>query len=288
MRRVTSVLSSKSTLEGAGVKLKRVFGYDEVPLFDPFLLLDHFGSKRPEDYVRGFPWHPHRGIETVTYMLNGEVEHGDSLGNSGAIWSGDVQWMTAGSGIIHQEMPKRYDGLMQGFQLWVNLPARKKMMAPKYRGIKKDEIPVLENEGIEIKVLSGRIDEMEGPVQDLVVDVEYFDVKLAAGKQFEHLTESSRKVLAYVFEGSGYLGDVLVTAQQCALFGEGDTVKVRTDDGLRFLLVSGETLKEPVAWGGPIVMNTKEELARAFKELDEGTFIKAGKTVRTSRGYHQR
>jgi len=220
-------------------------------------------------------------------MLNGEVEHGDSLGNSGVIRSGDVQWMTAGSGIIHQEMPKRYDGLMQGFQLWVNLPARKKMMAPRYRGITKDEIPALEKEGTEIKVLAGKIDGIEGPVQDLVVDVEYFDVKLAAGKVFEHPAEGSRKMLAYVFEGSGYFGDVLITSQQCALFGEGDTFKVRTDDGLRFLLVSGKTLKEPVAWGGPIVMNSKEELATAFKELDEGTFIKAGKTVKTSRDFYR-
>jgi len=286
-RGIAKILSSKPTLEGAGVKLRRVFGYNEVPLFDPFLLLDHFGSENPEDYVRGFPWHPHRGIETVTYMLNGEVEHGDSMGNSGVIGSGDVQWMTAGSGIIHQEMPKRYDGLMQGFQLWVNLPAKKKMMAPRYRGITKDQIPALEKEGAEIKVIAGTIDEIEGPVQDLVVDVEYFDVKLAAGKAFERATERGCKVFAYVFEGSGYSDDVLVKSQQCALFDEGDTVKIRTNVGLRFLFVSGKPLKEPVAWGGPIVMNSKEELAKAFEELEEGTFIKAGRTVKTSKGFYR-
>jgi redox-sensitive bicupin YhaK (pirin superfamily) len=181
-RIVKQILKSRPTMEGAGVRLKRVFGYNEVPLFDPFLLLDHFGSDNPADYVRGFPWHPHRGIETVTYMLNGEVEHCDSIGSSGVIRSGDVQWMTAGSGIIHQEMPRRYDGLMRGFQLWVNLPAKKKMIEPKYRGITKDQIPTLEKEGIRIRVIARRIDETEGPVQDLAVDVEYFDVELSAGK----------------------------------------------------------------------------------------------------------
>jgi len=286
-RGIAKILSGKPTVEGAGVRLKRVFGYNEVPLFDPFLLLDHFGSENPEDYVRGFPWHPHRGIETVTYMLNGEVEHGDSMGNSGVIRSGDVQWMTAGSGIIHQEMPKKYEGLMQGFQLWVNLPARKKMMAPRYRGITKDQIPALKKEGAEIKVIAGAIEGIEGPVQGLVVDVEYFDVKLAAGKTFERATERGCKVFAYVFEGSGYSDDVLIKSQQCAVFDEGDTVRIGANEGLRFLFVSGKPLKEPVAWGGPIVMNSEEELAKAFEELDEGTFIKTGRTVKTSKDFYR-
>jgi len=286
-RIVKQILNSKPTLEGAGVRLKRVFGYHEVPLFDPFLLLDHFGSENPEDYIKGFPWHPHRGIETVTYVLNGEVEHGDSIGNRGVIRSGDVQWMTAGSGIIHQEMPREYDGLMKGFQLWVNLPAEKKMIAPRYRGITKDQIPTLEKEGAKIEVIAGRIDETEGPIQDLVVSVEYFDVKLEAWKTFEHSTKRDCKVFAYVVEGSGYSDDTLIESQHCALFGEGDNVKIGTKDGVRFLFVSGKPLNESVAWGGPIVMNTEEELAEAFHELGEGTFIKTGRLVRPSRDFYR-
>jgi redox-sensitive bicupin YhaK (pirin superfamily) len=286
-RRVKRVFEGKQTMEGAGVRLKRVFGYNEVPLLDPFLLLDHFGSKNPADYVMGFPWHPHRGIETVTYMWDGEVEHGDSMGNSGVIRSDDVQWMTAGSGIIHQEMPRRYDGLMRGFQLWVNLPAEKKMMTPRYRGITRDQIPTLEKEGAKIKVVAGRIDETEGPVRDLVVRIEYFDVALAAGKTFEHLTDRDDKVFAYVVEGSAYSQSTQIKPFHCGVFGEGDSVKIETMNGVRFLLVTGEPLKEHVAWGGPIVMNSEEELAKAFRELEEGTFIKAGKTVDASRGFYR-
>lgn len=286
-RIIKQILNSKPTIEGAGVRLRRVFGYYEVPLFDPFLLLDHFGSENPEDYIRGFPWHPHRGIETVTYMLNGEVEHGDSLGNTGVIRSGDVQWMTAGSGIIHQEMPRRHDGLMQGFQLWVNLPAEKKMIAPKYRGITKDQIPTWKKEGTKIKVIAGKIDETEGPVQDLAINVEYFDVKLGAGKTFEHATERSHNVFAYVVEGAGHADDTVIESQHCAVFGEGDNVKIGTKDGLRFLFVSGKPLQESVAWGGPIVMNTQEELARAFQELEEGTFVTTGRTVKPKRGFYR-
>jgi redox-sensitive bicupin YhaK (pirin superfamily) len=286
-RNVKQTLKSKATIEGAGVRLKRVFGYNEVPLFDPFLLLDNFGSENPEDYIRGFPWHPHRGIETVTYMLSGEVEHGDSMGNSGLIRSGDVQWMTAGSGIIHQEMPRRYEGLMQGFQLWVNLPAKKKMIDPRYRGITENHIPILEKEGAKIRPIAGIIDGTEGPVQDLMVDVEYFDIELAASKTFEHSTEMDWNTFAYVVKGSGYFDDKLIESQQCALFGKGNSVRIKTEDGIRFLLVSGKPLKEPVAWGGPIVMNTQEELARAFKELDQGTFIKNSRTVKPSRNFYR-
>jgi redox-sensitive bicupin YhaK (pirin superfamily) len=287
VRMVKQILKSRPTLEGAGVRLKRVFGYNEVPLFDPFLLLDHFGSQNPEDYIKGFPWHPHRGIETVTYMLNGEVEHGDSMGNSGLIASGDVQWMTAGSGIIHQEMPRRYAGLMQGFQLWVNLTAKKKMTSPRYRGIIKDQIPALEKEGAKINVIAGRINNTEGPVQDLMVDVEYFDVELEAGKAFEHKTKEDWKVFAYVVRGSAVSNDTLIKSEHCAIFSDGDIVKIGTRDGVRFLFITGKPLGEPVAWGGPIVMNTEEELAKAFQELEEGTFIKAGRTVETSRGFYR-
>jgi hypothetical protein len=286
-RAIKQVLKSKVTIEGAGVRLKRVFGYNEVPLFDPFLLLDHFGSEDPEDYIKGFPWHPHRGIETVTYMLSGEVEHGDSLGNKGVIGSGDIQWMTAGSGIIHQEMPKEYFGLMQGFQLWVNLPARKKMIVPKYRGITKHQIPSLKREGAEIKIIAGKIDGVEGPVQDLVVDVEYFDVTLAVEKTFERSSERGSTAFLHVIEGSGYVEDKLIESEHCALFGDGDTVGVRTEDGIRFLFVQGKPLGEPVAWGGPIVMNTEEELARAFEELEEGKFIKDGGAVKPSRDFYR-
>lgn len=286
-RAIKQVLKSKATMEGAGVRLKRVFGYNEVPLFDPFLLLDHFGSEDPEDYVKGFPWHPHRGIETVTYMLSGEVEHGDSLGNKGVIRSGDIQWMTAGSGIIHQEMPKEYFGLMHGFQLWVNLPAKKKMIVPKYRGITKHQIPSLKREGAEIKIIAGKIDEVEGPVQDLVVDVEYFDVTLAAEKTFERPSERGSTAFLYVIEGSGYVEDKLTESEHCALLGDGDTVRVRTEDGIRFLFVQGKPLGEPIAWGGPIVMNTEEELARAFEELEEGKFIKDGGAPKPSRNFYR-
>jgi redox-sensitive bicupin YhaK (pirin superfamily) len=286
-RIVTKVLKSKQTLEGAGVRLKRVFDGDEVRLFDPFLLLDHFGSDDPEDYIKGFPWHPHRGIETVTYMFTGEVEHGDSMGNKGVIKSGDVQWMTAGSGIIHQEMPKRYEGLMQGFQLWVNLPAKKKMMAPRYRGITGDQIPSLEKDGANIKVIAGSIDAIEGPVRDLVVDVEYSDVQLKSGSRFEHPTDTGLTVFAYVINGAILAGDALVKQENCALFGKGDQVNIIAKERARFLFVTGKPLNEPIVWGGPIVMNTEAELARAYEDLERGTFVKNGGTIKPSKNFYR-
>lgn len=286
-RVVAKVLKSRPTLEGAGVRLKRVFNGGEVQLFDPFLLLDHFGSDDPKDYIKGFPWHPHRGIETVTYMLTGEVEHGDSMDNRGTISSGDVQWMTAGSGIIHQEMPKKHDGLMQGFQLWVNLPAKKKMMAPRYRGITRKYIPSWEKEGVKLKIIAGKIDGTEGPVQDLVVDVEYFDVHLEAGSKFERPTDADLTVFAYVINGSAYCGDTLIEPENCALFGKGDHVTVTTREGAHFLFAIGRSLNEPVAWGGPIVMNTEAELAKAFEELEQGTFVKNGKAVKPSKNFYK-
>ena len=185
-RKVQRVLERQTTLEGAGVKLKRVLGNDNNSTLDPFLILDHFGSDTPEDYIKGFPWHPHRGIETVTYMWKGEVKHGDSMGNKGVIKSGDIQWMTAGSGIIHQEMPQKYDGLMPGFQLWINLPATKKMVDPKYRGIESEQVPILQKNGARIKVIAGIVDGTVGQVRDLSIDIEYFDIELSAGKAFDH------------------------------------------------------------------------------------------------------
>lgn len=205
VRKIKRVLQSKQTIEGAGVRLRRAFGFNEVPLLDPFLLLDHFGSTDPADYLAGFPWHPHRGIETVTYMIAGTVQHADSLGNNGIIGSGDVQWMTAGSGIIHQEMPQRYDGLMTGFQLWTNLPASHKMMAPRYREVKQEQIPTVElRERARVKIVSGEVDGVKGPVRDIFVEPEYFSVGLAPSAEFEHLIKRGHTTFAYGFEGSGY------------------------------------------------------------------------------------
>jgi quercetin 2,3-dioxygenase len=278
-RTVKKILNRRSTLEGAGVKLKRVLGNDDDSTLDPFLLLDHFGSEDPEDYILGFPWHPHRGMETVTYMWTGEVEHSDSMGNKGVIKSGDIQWMTAGSGIIHQEMPQKYNGLMQGFQLWVNLPAKKKMIDPKYRGIEKQQIPVLEKVGAKIKVIAGKVDGTEGPVHDLAIYIEYFDVELDAGTVFNHTVSEKDTVFAYVVEGSIEIGEKILQGQ-CAVFSDGDLVKIVSKGGARFLFVSGEPLHEPVAWRGPIVMNTEEELDKAFEELRSDTFIKNNNPVK--------
>jgi redox-sensitive bicupin YhaK (pirin superfamily) len=266
-------------LEGAGVRLKRVFGYKETDLMDPFLLLDHFGSENPEDYIKGFPWHPHRGIETITYMISGEVEHEDSLGNAGTIESGDVQWMTAGSGIIHQEMPNRSNGLMMGFQLWANLPSSSKMMHPRYRDIKDSDIPeVVTESGAKVRIICGKLDGKCGPVTEIVTDPEYMDVIVPAGKEFTHSVKKGHTVFAYVFEGSGYFDkdkEQLIESGHLVLFEDGDQIIARTrDKQLRFLLVSGMPIGEPIAWYGPIVMNNREELDLAFREYREGTFIK--------------
>ena len=281
-KKIMKVLRSKPTIEGAGVRLRRAFGYYEVPLLDPFLMLDHFGSDNPADYLAGFPWHPHRGIETVTYMIRGTVEHGDSMGNKGVIASGDVQWMTAGSGIIHQEMPKRYEGQSMGFQLWVNLPASRKMMEPRYREVKKDEISEVPlAKGVHVKVVAGQLNGVKGPVRDLVVDCEYFDVSLDPRATFEHPVRQGYKAFAYVFEGSGHFdGDSgkLVDMEHLVVYHQdGDHVKVTSGDAkVGFILALGKPLGEPVAWRGPIVMNTEEELDLAFEEYSNGTFIKSG------------
>ncbi len=282
IRKINKVLQSKPTLEGAGVKLKRVFGYYEKPLLDPFLLLDNFGSDNVDDYIAGFPWHPHRGIETVTYMLAGEVEHGDSLGNKGVIYSGDVQWMTAGSGIVHQEMPRRFEGEMRGFQLWVNLPKSHKMMNPRYRDVKSETIPEFSpNSKVKIKIIAGGLNGTSGPVQDLVVNTEYFDIALSSNTEFEIDTKTDYTAFAFVFEGSGYFDPderEVIKIDHLVIFDQGDKVKIRTKaDPVRFLFVSGEPLNEPIAWRGPIVMNTDEELMVAFEEYRNGTFIKREK-----------
>jgi redox-sensitive bicupin YhaK (pirin superfamily) len=279
-RKVKKAIQSKPTLEGAGVHLKRAFGNNEVPLFDPFLLLDDFRSDNPEHYRAGFPWHPHRGIETITYVLKGEVEHGDSMGNKGAISSGDTQWMTAGSGIVHQEMPRGDDeGRMEGFQLWANLPSSHKMMEPRYRDIKSRQAPVaaLEN-GTKVKVICGKVGKHEGSVKGIVIDPEYLDVTVPARAEFLHPTKRGHTVFAYVIEGRGHFDAQkkapLGNGTLC-LFDDGDHVAITTEhEPVRFLLISGKPIGEPVAWYGPIVMNTEEELKIAFEEYRNGTFIK--------------
>jgi redox-sensitive bicupin YhaK (pirin superfamily) len=281
IRKIDSILRSKPTIEGAGVHLKRAFGWNEVPLLDPFLLLDDFHSSDPSDYMAGFPWHPHRGIETVTYVLDGKVEHEDSIGNKGAILSGDLQWMTAGNGIIHQEMPKQHGETLWGFQLWVNLPASQKMMHPRYRGVENEQVPTasLDN-GVKVKVISGEVEGVRGPVQDIVVDPEYLDVEIPPATQFEHGVKSDHKAFAYVIRGQGTMSPHLgrpIGPEELVIYGDGDGLQMQSgDEPLRFLLISGKPIDEPVAWRGPIVMNTQEELELAFHEYRHGTFIKHG------------
>ncbi len=270
-------LKRKPTIEGAGVHLNRVFGFSELPKLDPFLMLDDFRSDNPEHYLKGFPWHPHRGIETITYVLKGDVEHGDSLGNTGVISTGDVQWMTAGSGIIHQEMPKGdAQGAMYGFQLWANLPASQKMMQPRYRGITADQIPAVELEnGVRIKVIAGTIGGVKGPMDEIVIDPEYFDCTVPTGETFIHKTDPTYTAFIYVIGGRGKTDGTDIDNGTLVLFDQGGQLSVKaTNESLRFLLLTGKPLNEPVAWRGPIVMNTQAELETAFQEYQEGTFIK--------------
>jgi len=296
-RKIKKVMKGKPTIEGAGVQLKRAFGFSEVPLFDPFLMLDDFRSDNPGHYSKGFPWHPHRGIETITYMIDGTVEHGDSMGNKGVITAGDLQWMTAGSGVIHQEMPKGdKNGLMGGFQLWANLPSSRKMMDPRYRDVKRQQIPeVVLDGGTTIKVICGRVGSIEGPVRDIVIEPEYLDVSVPPQTEFIHRTTPGHTVFAYVIAGKGYFckeknpfsyeiagenyfdmqRDPFVDNRSLVLFEDGDEIMAMAEkDPVRFLLISGRPIGEPVAWYGPIVMNTQEELQAAFEELERGTFIK--------------
>jgi quercetin 2,3-dioxygenase len=298
IRPVKRIVQSKPTLEGAGVKLRRAFGFGETSEFDPFLLLDDFRNDRPEDYRAGFPWHPHRGIETITYVLAGEVEHGDSLGNKGKMGPGDVQWMTAGSGILHQEMPKGDTrGRMHGFQLWANLPSHLKMTAPRYQDISANAIPeIVDDDGTRVRVVCGDFWGKKGPVEGVAADPRYLDIFVPPGRRKTLPVEVDRHAFAYVFEGSGTFsaasqpfgvltekdtaaGETLVREQtgnrSLIVFDRGDEVTVQAgDEGVRFLLVSGKPIEEPVAWYGPIVMNTQAELQTAVSELSSGSFIK--------------
>lgn len=282
-RTIRTVIESRPMREGAGVRLKRVFGNSEVPLFDPFLMLDDFRSNNPDHYRAGFPWHPHRGIETITYVLKGDVEHGDSMGNKGVISSGDMQWMTAGSGIIHQEMPQGDDeGRMEGFQLWANLPRAHKMMEPRYRDIKSAGVPEIEIEnGVKIRLICGRIGEREGPVKGIIIDPEYLDVMAPPKTELKYPTRPGHTVFAYVIEGQGHFDETksrLIGNGAVCLYADGDHIEVSTAEApVRFLLISGKPIGEPVAWHGPIVMNTEEELELAFEEYRKGTFIKHNK-----------
>jgi len=297
LRPIKKLSQSKPTLEGAGVRLRRAFGFGNTSEFDPFLLLDDFRNDIPQDYMAGFPWHPHRGIETITYVLAGTVEHGDSLGNRGTIGPGDIQWMTAGRGISHQEMPKGDQiGQMHGFQLWANLPASLKMTAPRYQEVKAPEIPeVTDDDGTKARIVCGSFWGKRGPVEGIAADPIYIDVTVPPGKRKTIPVETTRHAFAYVFAGSGKFCNAseplavptegvkwLETAppteadnRSLVLFDRGDDLVVQAgDEGIRFLLVSGKPLQEPVAWYGPIVMNTQAQLRQAYEELREGTFLK--------------
>ncbi|MFC2157939.1 pirin family protein [Acidobacteriota bacterium] len=283
IRGIRETFPSQPTLEGAGVRLKRAFGYQQVPKLDPFLLLDDFHSDSPEDYIKGFPWHPHRGIETVTYMLNGQVEHGDSMGNTGLIGSGDIQWMSAGSGIIHQEMPKKQDDYLWGFQLWVNLPAHEKMTKPRYQDIHSQSIPEFKSEdGINVKVIAGHYKDLFGPVRDIICEPEYLDVTLPAHVEFKHSIPENHTAFIYTIEGEGNFSpktQSIVGKEHIVLFDQGRELIINSrDNPIQFLLISGKPINEPVAWYGPIVMNTEEELQQAFDEYRQGTFIKDSNT----------
>ena len=298
VRPVTSITCAKPTLEGAGVHLHRAFGFHDPSMLDPFLLFDDFRNENPEDYRGGFPWHPHRGIETITYVLNGTVEHGDSLGNEGTLGAGDVQWMTAGSGIMHQEMPKgNAQGQMHGFQLWANLPGSMKMTAPRYQDVSGTEIPeVIDDDGTRVKIITGEFWGKRGPVDGIAADPLYLDVFVPAGIQKRFKVDTYRNTFAYVFEGAGRFADASdptgillekeVMGEELNIrdmsgnrtlvqFSTGDEIAVQAGpEGMRFLLVAGTPIQEPVAWHGPIVMNTREELMQAFQELRNDTFIK--------------
>ena len=300
LRPIKRVIKAKPTVEGAGVRLRRAFGFGATSDFDPFLLLDDFRNDVPEDYLAGFPWHPHRGIETITYVLAGNVEHGDSLGNRGSLGPGDIQWMTAGRGIIHQEMPKGDSlGRMHGFQLWANLPASLKMTAPRYQEVHATQVPeTIEDDGTRARVVCGTFWGKKGPIDGIAADPIYIDVSVPPGKRKTLPVETDRHAFAYVFAGGGKfcnasaplavptegLGWLDTAPPQAAenrcliLFDRGDEVVVQAgDEGIRFLLVSGKPLKEPVAWYGPIVMNTQEQLQQAYEQLQEGTFLKSEK-----------
>lgn len=281
IRNVIKTVTGKRAVDGAGVNLVRVIGYGDVKEFDPFLMLDAFDSENPEDYIKGFPWHPHRGIETITYLIKGNMEHGDSLGNKGSILDGDCQWMNAGSGIMHQEMPKASDRML-GAQLWLNLPKENKMSVPKYNDIKSDMIPKVKEEGTTISVIAGDYKGNTSSFYGDYVKILYFDVNMEEGAQWSFETDEKLNLFIYIVEGEGYFGDSdeLIESKRALLFDKGNIFKAKAGkEGLRFFLYAGKPLNEPIGWGGPIVMNTREELQQAFKDLDDGTFIKHKITI---------
>lgn len=276
-RNIKQIIKGRRAMDGAGVRLVRVVGHDDVKNFDPFLMLDAFDSMNPDDYTRGFPWHPHRGIETITYLIQGEIEHGDSLGNHGVIKDGDCQWMTAGSGIVHQEMPIAAPRML-GAQLWLNLPKKDKMTNPAYNDIKSSDIPVIKEENATIRVISGAYKDTKGAFEGAYIKPIYLDVTVNENSKWTFDTNASDTLFIYIVEGEAILEEnssEVIEEKQAVLFGEGNTLSIETQEKpIRFLLLSATPLKEPIAWGGPIVMNTEEELREAFMELDLGTFVK--------------
>ena len=280
-RKVARIVEPRAVMEGAGVRLIRSIATSELDHVDPFLLFDHFGSKDPADYIKGFPMHPHRGIETVTYMISGHVNHKDSIGNSGSITDGDVQWMTSGRGIMHEEMPQPHEDEMIGFQLWVNLPARLKMIPPRYQNITSDQLPEIQHEdGVRIRVIAGEVDGVRGPVKEIVADPTYLDISIPSGGTFSQPVDSGHAAFAYIFEGEGFFEaetpdtETPIDSPRLIVFDDGDLVSARaSDQGVRFLLVSGNPLNEPIARYGPFVMNTQAEIEQALKDLKNGTFI---------------
>lgn len=276
MKTTKLIQKAVETSDGAGVKLNRVFGYNEIPLFDPFLMLDYFSSENPDDFKRGFPWHPHRGIETITYILKGSVEHQDSLGNKGVIHENEIQWMKAGSGIIHQEMPEVITGRIEGFQLWLNLQAKDKMTDPLYGEIKADMIETVESDGAIIKVIGGNLGETSGPIVRKELGVNFFDVEMTKGSHYIHSPKKEVNTFMFVFKGFGLFGSNKdrVSEKSAVLFEGDGGIEIEAGENLRFLLAEGKKINEPIAWGGPIVMNTSEELKTAFSEYNNGTFIK--------------
>ncbi|MGJ8529573.1 pirin family protein [Maritalea sp.] len=302
IRPVKKTVAAQPTMEGAGVKLHRAFGFHDPRELDPFLLFDDFRNEKEEDYIQGFPWHPHRGIETITYVLSGSVEHKDSLGNKGELNAGDVQWMTAGSGIMHQEMPQgNENGQMHGFQLWANLPASMKMTSPRYQDVESNDVPtIVDDDGTSVRVVVGEFWGKKGPVDGIAADPQYLDISVPAGGRKVFKVDTYRNSFAYVFAGAGSFRDAskpvgILTEKEVngeeihirdmsgdrtlVYFDSGDEIVVQAgEEGIRFLLISGKPIQEPVAWHGPIVMNTRQELMDAVKELNAGTFIKESGT----------
>lgn len=277
MRKIKLIKDAVPTMEGAGVKLNRAFGYYDLPLFDPFLLFDDFRNDDPNDFIAGFPWHPHRGIETITYMLEGTAEHGDSMGNKGVIGKGEVQWMTAGSGIVHMEMPKPdSDGKMYGFQLWANLPATHKMSPPRYRNLTQEMMPIVDLDGgTKVKLICGSLNGISAPVQDIVIDPQYWDVVIPANTKTRLPAPKGNTAFLYAYEGEAEIDGKSIKNRQIVLFEDGDEIEISASDkGFKMLFMCAKPLGEPISWRGPIVMNTDEEIKQAFRDLQNETFIK--------------